>query len=51
LGSFDKSLQEYAEKKFDREGISVKGNHHVKEVKEDHLIIEEEGKGKLSLSL
>lgn len=51
LGSFDKSLQEYAEKKFDREGISVKGNHHVKEVKEDHLIIEEEGKGELSLSL
>ncbi|GAA5832999.1 hypothetical protein JCM3766R1_000392 [Sporobolomyces carnicolor] len=44
LGSFDKSLQEYAEKKFDREGIAVKGNHHVKEVKEDHLIIEEEGK-------
>ncbi|GAA5934539.1 uncharacterized protein JCM15063_004609 [Sporobolomyces koalae] len=44
LGSFDKSLQEYAEKKFDREGIKVKGNHHVKEVKEDHLVIEEEGR-------
>ena len=45
LGSFDKSLQEYAMKKFDREGIKVKGNHHVKEVKQDHLIVEEDGKG------
>ncbi|GAA5879105.1 hypothetical protein JCM16303_001300 [Sporobolomyces ruberrimus] len=44
LGSFDKSLQEFAEKKFDREGIKIKGEHHVKEVKADHLIVEEEGK-------
>ncbi|GAA5968062.1 hypothetical protein JCM3765_003570 [Sporobolomyces pararoseus] len=44
LGGFDKSLQEYAMKKFDREGIKVKGNHHVKEVQRDHLIVEEDGK-------
>lgn len=44
LGSFDKSLAEYATKKFDRAGISIKGSRHVKRVGEGYLEIEEEGK-------
>ncbi|GAA6063471.1 hypothetical protein JCM10212_006333 [Sporobolomyces blumeae] len=44
LGSFEQSLSRYAEDKFRREGITVKGSHHIDEVHQDHLVIKEEGK-------
>lgn len=45
LGSFDKSLAEYATAKFVREGIQIKGSRHVTAVHEGYLEIKEEGKG------
>ncbi|GAA5822434.1 hypothetical protein JCM11251_006336 [Rhodosporidiobolus azoricus] len=44
LGSFDESLAAYATEKFDREGIVIKGNHHVTGVEEAYVEIEEEGR-------
>ncbi|GAA6015423.1 hypothetical protein JCM11491_000426 [Sporobolomyces phaffii] len=44
LGSFDASLQRYAEDKFARDGIDVQGNRHVVRVERDHLVVEEVGK-------
>ncbi|GEM10142.1 NADH dehydrogenase [Rhodotorula toruloides] len=44
LGSFDKSLAEYATAKFVREGIQIKGSRHVTAVHEGVLDIKEEGK-------
>ncbi|GAA5914968.1 hypothetical protein JCM6882_001948 [Rhodosporidiobolus microsporus] len=44
LGTFDESLAEYATEKFNREGIAIKGNHHVTAAHEGYVEIEEEGK-------
>lgn len=33
IAGFDSSLQLYATKKFNRDGITVKPNHHILEVK------------------
>ncbi|GAA6030348.1 hypothetical protein JCM8097_009061 [Rhodosporidiobolus ruineniae] len=44
LGNFDASLAEFATEKFKREGIRIKGNHHVTAVHEAHLEIKEEGR-------
>ncbi len=43
LAAFDKGLVEEATKKFARDGIRIKNNHHVEEVKEASLVIREEG--------
>ena len=43
LAAFDQSLVEEATKKFARDGIRLKNNHHVEEVKEASLIVKEEG--------
>lgn len=44
LGAFDKSLQQYAEDKYTRRGIAIKGNRHVTAVHEGALDIKEEGR-------
>ncbi|BGP18029.1 hypothetical protein JCM10213v2_006079 [Rhodosporidiobolus nylandii] len=43
LGSFDKSLSEYATQKFDREGIRVHTGRHVTSVSASYIEIKEEG--------
>lgn len=43
LGSFDRSLAEYAEQKFQRDGINVKLQHHVEKVEEGVLHVKEDG--------
>lgn len=43
LAAFDEGLREEATKKFARDGIRLKNNHHVEQVKEASLIIKEEG--------
>lgn len=43
LGGFDEGLQEYASKRFQREGITLKKGHHVEKVEATKLIIKEEG--------
>ncbi|GAA6048570.1 hypothetical protein JCM3770_006558 [Rhodotorula araucariae] len=44
LGSFDKSLAEYATNKYTREGIAIRGSHNVTAVHEGALDIKEEGR-------
>lgn len=44
MGAFDKSLQQYAEDKYTRRGIAIKGNRHVTAVHEGALDIKEEGR-------
>ncbi|BGP41748.1 hypothetical protein JCM10450v2_005814 [Rhodotorula kratochvilovae] len=44
LGSFDKSLSEYATNKYTHEGIAIRGSHHVTAVHEGALDIKEEGR-------
>ncbi|GAA5922810.1 hypothetical protein JCM1841_000715 [Sporobolomyces salmonicolor] len=44
LGTFDKSLAEYASAKFKREGIALKTSRHVKSVGESYIEVQEEGK-------
>ncbi|GAA5928105.1 hypothetical protein JCM3775_002818 [Rhodotorula graminis] len=51
LGSFDKSLQEYAEDKYVRRGIAIKGNRHVESVDEGVLHVKEEGAVKFGLAV
>ncbi|KAJ7135458.1 NDE1, mitochondrial external NADH dehydrogenase [Mycena crocata] len=43
LGSFDKSLVEYAEKTFSRDGISIFTSHHVEEVEAGKMFVKEQG--------
>ncbi|PFH53467.1 hypothetical protein AMATHDRAFT_54546 [Amanita thiersii Skay4041] len=43
LGTFDKSLVQYAEKTFSREGISILTRHHVERVEPGKLIVKEVG--------
>ncbi|KAI0080406.1 FAD/NAD-P-binding domain-containing protein [Panus rudis PR-1116 ss-1] len=43
LGSFDEGLQEYATKKFSREGIRIWTEHHVERVEEGKLFVKEKG--------
>ncbi|ETW77361.1 hypothetical protein HETIRDRAFT_65511 [Heterobasidion irregulare TC 32-1] len=43
LGNFDKGLAEYAEKKFKRNGITIKTSHHVDRVKPGKLHVREDG--------
>lgn len=43
LGMFDKSLIQYTEKTFSREGISILTRHHVERVEAGKLIIKEQG--------
>ncbi|KAJ7093931.1 hypothetical protein B0H15DRAFT_146341 [Mycena belliarum] len=43
LGSFDKTLVEYAEKTFSREGISILTNHHVERVLPGRMFVKERG--------
>ncbi|OBZ66693.1 putative NADH dehydrogenase [Grifola frondosa] len=48
LGSFDTGLQEYATKKFRREGIRILTQHHVERVEAGKMVVTEEGEGKVS---
>ncbi|KAJ7177882.1 NDE1, mitochondrial external NADH dehydrogenase [Mycena filopes] len=43
LGSFDKTLVEYAEKSFSREGISILTSHHVEKVEHGRMFVKERG--------
>jgi len=43
LGGFDSGLQEYATKKFKREGIRLLTQRHVERVEEGRLFVQEEG--------
>jgi len=43
LAAFDEDLVEEASKKFKRDGIRVKNEHHVEEVREASLVVREEG--------
>ncbi|CAL1709677.1 unnamed protein product [Somion occarium] len=43
LGSFDSGLQQYASKKFTREGIRILTSHHVERVEAGKLFVKEEG--------
>ncbi|KAJ7757103.1 NDE1, mitochondrial external NADH dehydrogenase [Mycena metata] len=43
LGSFDKTLVEYAEKSFSREGISILTSHHVEKVEAGRMFVKERG--------
>ncbi|KAK9900500.1 FAD/NAD(P)-binding domain-containing protein [Cystobasidium minutum MCA 4210] len=43
LGGFDEKLQEYASRRFQREGITLKKGHHVERVEETKLVTKEEG--------
>jgi len=43
LGSFDKSLGSYAERKFRRDGIAIKTRHHVERVEKDKMFVKEQG--------
>ncbi|KAI1792407.1 FAD/NAD(P)-binding domain-containing protein [Ganoderma leucocontextum] len=43
LGGFDAGLQEYAVKKFNREGIRLLTQHHVERVEEGRMFVTEEG--------
>ncbi|KAJ6591186.1 NDE1, mitochondrial external NADH dehydrogenase [Mycena vulgaris] len=43
LGSFDKSLVEYTEKTFSRDGISIFTNHHVERVEPGKMFVKEQG--------
>ncbi|KAL4072246.1 NDE1, mitochondrial external NADH dehydrogenase [Scleroderma citrinum] len=43
LGSFDRSLANYAEEKFGRDGIDIKTMHHVERVEKDKLFVREQG--------
>ncbi|KAJ7594262.1 NDE1, mitochondrial external NADH dehydrogenase [Mycena floridula] len=43
LGSFDKSLVQYAEKTFRREGISIWTSHHVTRVESGRMFVKEQG--------
>ncbi|KAJ7120957.1 FAD/NAD-P-binding domain-containing protein [Mycena epipterygia] len=43
LGSFDKSLVEYAEKTFSRDGISILTSHHVERVSAGKMFVKEQG--------
>ncbi|KAJ7031575.1 NDE1, mitochondrial external NADH dehydrogenase [Mycena alexandri] len=45
LGSFDKTLVEYAEKSFSREGISILTSHHVERVEAGRMFVKERGEG------
>ncbi|GAA5838735.1 hypothetical protein JCM9279_003844 [Rhodotorula babjevae] len=51
LGSFDKSLQQYAEDKYVRRGIAIKGSRHVERVDEGVLHVKEEGAVKFGLAV
>ncbi|GAA5889262.1 hypothetical protein JCM8208_007821 [Rhodotorula glutinis] len=51
LGSFDKSLQQYAEDKYVRRGIAIKGSRHVERVDEGVLHVKEEGPVKFGLAV
>ncbi|KAI5116167.1 hypothetical protein M0805_002851 [Coniferiporia weirii] len=44
LGGFEKGLAEYAERKFARDGINMKLQHHVERVEDGVLHIKEQGK-------
>ncbi|KAJ7057162.1 FAD/NAD(P)-binding domain-containing protein [Mycena amicta] len=43
LGSFDRTLVEYAEKTFSRDGISILTSHHVERVEAGRLFVKEKG--------
>ncbi|KAJ7777915.1 FAD/NAD-P-binding domain-containing protein [Mycena maculata] len=43
LGSFDRTLVEYAEKTFSREGISIFTNHHVEKCSAGKMFVKEQG--------
>ncbi|KAI0711767.1 FAD/NAD-P-binding domain-containing protein [Fomitopsis betulina] len=43
LGSFDEGLQQYATKKFDREGIRLLTQHHVERVEPGKMHVKEQG--------
>ncbi|CAJ0876292.1 15109_t:CDS:10 [Entrophospora sp. SA101] len=43
LGSFDQSLRDYATKKFTRKGIKIRTGRKVLEVKQRHMVINEDG--------
>ncbi|OCH92738.1 FAD/NAD-P-binding domain-containing protein [Obba rivulosa] len=43
LGSFDTGLQDYAVKKFKREGISILTQHHVERVEPGKMYVKEQG--------
>ncbi|KAK4051704.1 hypothetical protein OIO90_004654 [Microbotryomycetes sp. JL221] len=43
LGAFDKELVDYAMQEFKRQGITIKNNRHVVEVKQSSLVLKEEG--------
>jgi len=43
LGSFDKTLVEYAEKTFSRDGISILTSHHVEKVEAGKMFVKEQG--------
>ncbi|KAJ7291043.1 NDE1, mitochondrial external NADH dehydrogenase [Mycena rebaudengoi] len=43
LGSFDKTLVEYAEKTFSRDGISILTSHHVERVEAGKMFVKEQG--------
>ncbi|KAJ7220440.1 NDE1, mitochondrial external NADH dehydrogenase [Mycena haematopus] len=43
LGSFDKTLVEYAEKTFSRDGISILTSHHVEKVEAGRMFVKEQG--------
>ncbi|KAF8178088.1 pyridine nucleotide-disulfide oxidoreductase-domain-containing protein [Mycena galopus ATCC 62051] len=45
LGNFDKSLVEYAEKTFSRDGISILTSHHVEKVEAGKIFVKEQGEG------
>jgi NADH dehydrogenase FAD-containing subunit len=46
--SLGRNLREYAESKFKRDGVKVKGNSKITAVGPDWLELEGEGRGKLS---
>ncbi|KAI0922922.1 hypothetical protein AcW1_002560 [Taiwanofungus camphoratus] len=43
LGSFDKGLQDFAVKKFNREGINILTQHHVERVEANKMYVREQG--------
>ncbi|KAF9011954.1 hypothetical protein BDQ17DRAFT_1298323 [Cyathus striatus] len=43
LGTFDKSLVQYTEKAFSRDGISILTSHHVERVEPGKMIVKERG--------
>ncbi|KAI0342422.1 FAD/NAD(P)-binding domain-containing protein [Trametopsis cervina] len=43
LGTFDEGLQQFATKKFKREGINILTQHHVERVEKDKLFVKEQG--------